>query len=378
MKNFLLASVLCLGLFGCSGWNQDPLKNKDGVLATGKGQPTELVEPKPLSSDAIRLLAPDFFRFKEGESAEFNVLVRNLLPGYTTQVVVDNLVDFPNANFDVNTGLFKWTPAQGSILTSEIEKNMTLKLRVIGSQAGSATIFSEKQVSVILSRKFNTPKISSISKNIQVMREGDTQGVTINIDDADADPMDQKTWSNIQILPTTWQKTISGFMSLKSYRYISGTTYEAIFTIDLRDAEISTSKDTFYFDMNLISRFNQISDRQSQSVDVLTKFTDLKTTWTTVLDNKIGTKINYQFLIYDPKGELAVSFVAIKNEIKDSTTKCIQASTSLLSCTFVYDATAVTIPNVLNFSISTNSKNQNSADAQVVSKDLNFIVNLTK
>ncbi len=378
MKKILLASVLCLGLLGCSGWNQDPLKNKDGVLATGKGQPTELVEPKPLSSDAVRVLAPDFFRFKEGESAEFNVLVRNLLPGYTTQVVIDNLADFPNATFDAATGLFKWTPAPGLVAVTEIEKNMTLKLRVIASQTGSATIFSEKQVSVILSRKFNTPKITAISKNIQTMREGDTQGVTINIDDMDADPMDQTTWSNIQILPSLFKRSISGLMKLASYRYISGTTYEAIFTIDLRDAEVTATKDTFSFDVLLNSRFNQISDRQTQNVDVLTSFTVLNTTWTTLLEDKIGAKINYQFLIYDPKGELAVSFVGVKNEIKNSTTKCIQASTSLLSCTFAYDTTAVTAPNVLNFSITTNSKNQNSSDTQIVSKDLNFIVNLTK
>ncbi len=378
MKNFLLTSVLCLGLVGCSGWNQDPLKNKDGVLATGKGQPTELVEPKPLASDAIRLLAPDFFRFKEGESAEFNVIVRDFLPGYSKEIVIDNLADFPNAYFDANAGLFKWTPAQGSVAVTEIEKNMTLKLRVIATQPGSAPIFAEKQVAIILSRKFNTPKITVISKNIQIMREGETQGVTISIDDADADPMDQKTWSNIQILPSLFKKSISGLMKLASYRYVSGTTYEAVFTIDLRDAEVTTTKDTFSFDVLLNSRFNQISDRQTQNIDILTSFSALNTTWTTLLEDKIGAKINYQFLIYDPKGELAVSFVGVKNEIKGSTTKCIQASTSLLSCTFVFDTTAVTAPNVLNFSISTNSKNQNSADAQIVSKDLNFIVNLTK
>jgi len=382
MKNIFfkasLVLILSIGFIGCSKWNQDPLKDKDGVLATGTPKPIELVQPKPLSSDAVRILAPDFIRFKETQESSLTILVRNLLPGYGTQLVIDNLSDFPNAQFNPATGQFKWAPPKGSILNSEVEKYMPLKVRVVASLKGSATIFSEKEIQIALSRQFNTPKITSISKSLPTLREGESLDIKVSIEDADADPTDVKTWSNLQILPTQWQKTVSGYMSLKSYRYISGINYEAIFTIDLKDAEISESMDTYYFDMNLISRFNQISDRQSQSISVYTKFTDLKTTWTTILEDKVGNKINYQFLIYDPKGELAVSFVGLKNEIKNSTTKCINASTSVLSCSFVFDSSNVTLPTVFSFSLTTKSKNQVAGDSLEVIKDQNLTVNLIK
>ena len=154
MKNILLAVILSAGLFGCSNWNQDPLKNKDGVLASGQSKPVELVEPKPLASDAVRILAPDFMRFKENEAGELMVAVRNLLPGYSVQVAIDNLTDFPGATFDAASGKFAWTPAKGLILPVELEKAMTLKVRTVATLAGSATVFSEKEIQIILNRAF--------------------------------------------------------------------------------------------------------------------------------------------------------------------------------------------------------------------------------
>lgn len=380
MKNILCVIGLgfLIAISGCSKWNQDPLADKDGVLATGQPKPIELEQPKATSSDAIRILAPDFALFKEGEETEVVISVRNLLPGYSTQLGIANIVEFPNAIFNPSTGQFKWTPRAGLILPSEIEKKMTIKVTAIGSKPGSADIFNEKEVSISLSRKFLIPRISSIQKTLPTLREDENLDVKVMIEDADADPVDQKTWSNIQILPTQWQKkSLSGYMSLKSYRYISQSNYEAVFTIDLKDAEVTESLDTYYFDINLISRFHQISDRQTQSLVVYTKFSDLKTTWTTLVEGKMGSVINYQFLVYDPKGELRVSFEGIKNEITGSVTKCINATTSVLSCTFTFDTKMLTAPKVFNFSLMTKSKNQNSTDAQMVSKDLLLTVNVT-
>lgn len=378
MKSILIVLVLALTAVGCSNWNQDPLKDKDGVLGTGTGKPVELVQPKPLSTDAIRILAPDFLRFKENEEAEFSILVRNLLPGYTTQLVIDNMADFPGATFNAATGQFKWRPAAGAILPNEVEKYGAIKVRVIASQAGSATIFSEKEVQVVVNRIFKIPKMTSIQKLSPTMREGESLEVKVTIEDMDANPVDQKTWSNLQIMPTQGQKSISGFMSLKSYRWVNGSNYEAIFTIDLMGAEVSESMDTLSFDINLISRFYQISDRQTQSINVYTGFTDVKSTWTTILEDKLGAVINYQFLIYDPKAELKVSFEGIKNAIPNSTTKCVNATTAVLSCTFTFDTKVIAFPTVLSFAITTKSKNTNMTDAKEVLKDHNLTVNLVK
>lgn len=378
MKNILIVLVLALTAVGCSNWNQDPLKDKDGVLATGTGKPVELEQPKPLSTDAIRILAPDFLRFKEGEEAEFSIVVRNLMPGYATQLVIDNMTDFPGATFNGATGQFKWRPAAGSILPNEVEKYGAIKVRAIASQPGAATIFSEKEVQVVVNRVFRIPKMTSIQKISPTMREGEAIDVKVMIEDIDANPVDQKTWSNLQIMPTQGQKSISGFMSLKSYRWVNGSNYEAIFTIDLFGAEVSESMDTLSFDINLISRFYQISDRQTQTINVYTAYTDLKSTWTTILEDKVGSVINYQFLIYDPKAELKVTFEGIKNAIPNSTTKCVSATSSLLSCTFTFDTKLITTPSVLSFAITTKARNPNFSDLKEVLKDHNLTVNLVK
>ncbi len=382
MKNILLAVILSAGLFGCSNWNQDPLKNKDGVLASGQSKPVELVEPKPLASDAVRILAPDFMRFKENEAGELIVAVRNLLPGYSVQVAIDNLTDFPGATFDAASGKFAWTPAKGLILPVELEKAMTLKVRTVATLAGSATVFSEKEIQIILNRAFVKPVISSITKASPIMREGEVLDISVLINDVDADPLDQKTWCSLNIKPTMWQKSLSGYMSLKSYRFVSGSTFEALFTVDLRNAEVSEGLDTLYFDINVLTRFNQLSDNQTQNVNIYTQFSDLRSTWSTVIEGKIGTVINYQFLVYDPKGELKVSFEGLKNEIKGSATKCTNATTSVLSCTFIYDTTVATtpalVPAVSTFNLSTKSKNQITADTFEVAKDFKFTLNLVK
>ena len=378
MKNVLLVLSVVLVFSGCSNWKQDPLSDKDNILGTGSGKPVELVEPKPLSSDAIRIISQDFLRFKEGVELSFNILTKNLLPGYGTELVIDNMSDFPGAKFVASTGVFTWKPTKGSILSSEVEKYMVLKVRAIASKPGSAVIFNDKDIQVVLNRQFTKPQITSVARSLPTLREGESIDIKVMIEDMDADPTDVKTWSYLNLAPTQWKKTITGYMSLKSYRHISGITYEAVFTIDLKDAEISESKDTYAFDLVLNSRFNQASDRFSQDIDVYTKFTDLKSTWTTILEAKLGTKVSYQFLIYDPKAELTVSFVGLKNQIRDSTVKCIKATTSTLSCAFDFDTTALTVPAVYSFSVVTRTNNQFTGDTLEISKELNLTINLIK
>jgi hypothetical protein len=383
MKKIFFKAVLVLSVLivqtGCSNWKQDPLADQDGILGNGTDKPVKEETEKPLSSDAVRIVSDDFLRFKENEELSFTIGVKNLLAGYSAELNIDNMAEFPGAKFNSSKGIFTWRPSKGTILAKDVERYMVLKVRAIASRQGSATIYNEKEIQVVLNRQFNKPQITNIARSATLLREGEQAEVRVMIDDLDADPMDVNTWSRVMILPTQFQqKIISGYMSLKSYRFVSGTTYEAIFTINLTDAEISQSKDDFYFDVALNSRFNQASDRQTQSVTVYTSFTELKSTWTTILEAQLGTKINYQFLIYDPKGELTVSFSGLKNQIKGSTVKCIKATTSTLSCVFALDTTTMVDPAVLSFSVVTNSKSQYSGDTQEIAKDHNLTVNLVK
>jgi hypothetical protein len=377
-KNILLASVLLLTVSSCSKWNQDPLKDKDGVLQTGKPTLEKPVE-QVVETDGVIIDSADLIRFKETEQSEFKISARNFLPGYTIDATVDNLADFPGATFNSTTGEFKWKPAQGLLAINELERMIPLKFVIHATRAGSTPKQKSKQVQILLSRQFTTPKITAIQRLTATLREGESLDVVINIEDADADPMDTKTWSSIQIMPTTWQKnTLSGYMSLKSYRYLNASNYEATFTVDLKDAEISDSADVFYFDMSLISRYNLISDRQTQSITVFTSFSNLISNWTVPLEDKIGRKFSFPFFIADPKGQLDVSFVGLKNEIKNSTTKCISANASTLSCTFTMDASALTVPTVQSFTLTTKSKNKNTADTFEVLKDTVLTINLLK
>lgn len=381
MKNIFFAAILVLGfitLSGCSGWNQDPLKDKDGILGSGQEKPVEQVNPKPASSEAIRVFGPDDADFQETVESEIEFSARSLQPGYTPRLSIANLSDFPGSTFNPTTGKFKWQPMPGLILPSEVVKRMYIEVVAVGSKPGDIDYIREEKFKITLNRKFKIPTITSVQKLVPSLREGETVNFEVNIEDPDANPADQKTWSTIQILPTLWQKSLAGQMSLQSYSYVNQNTFKAIFTIDLKNAELTTSLDTFSFDLMLISRFNQISDRKSQNISVYTSFSEPKTTWLSLLDFTIGTKIYKEFQIMDPKGELKVSFEGVKNAIPNSSTKCVNLTASNLGCTFIYDTKDETDARVLNFSISTKFRNTNSSDTLAVTKDFNYLINLTK
>ena len=378
MKNLILLITVAAVISGCADWKQDPLDGKNPVLNKGQGEPTEQETQNPTPTDAIRILTADFVRFKELQAGELAITVRNFLPGFATALSIDNLADFPGATFDAATGKFKWTPARGLLTPAEIEKFSKLKVRVYATRPGEPTVVAEKEVQVVLNRQFNVPKITAITKSVPATREGEIFNVTVDVEDLDADPVDAKTWPMLQIMPTANRKTLSGFMVLNSYRFVSVGKYQAVFRVDLTGSDITDSSDTFFFDINVVTRYLMASDRQTQSIKVLTQFSEIATTWGALLEETVGADIKYQFLVYDPKSELSISFEGIKEEITGSITTCTNLNRSVLSCKFNFNSAAITAPTVLNFKLTTRAKNLDTTDAQQVVKDHTLTINLKR
>jgi hypothetical protein len=378
MKNILnltCAAVVVGALVGCSsGWNQDPLANKNGKLQQGQENPTKDEKPKGVGSDTVRLIkAPEVFAFEEGQAGEFVLTGRVLEKGYAPLIIISNLSDFPGARFDANTGKFFWTPPFGTVSanvgdTTEVK---VLKVTVVGRHPSLGDKTKEFAVEVPVSKLLNAPEIFSVSSNLLNLREGDFANITINIRDKDAGTA-PASWPMIQILPNLGYANISQFVTVTNTTAAGNGVFAVTLKVDLTNAELTTKKGSFGFSIQAISQFMRKSMNQNVTVNVLTSFATLQSTWFSVLDFSLGQKDEYQFIIYDPKEEMKLALPTFSNVPAGASFSCNNVNDSRQLCKMTWAPDFTATEGTFTVRADVVGRNQDPSDTQTKTQSFNL------
>lgn len=375
MKNiryFLSAVFIISTLSGCaSDWNQDPLAGKDQAFKNGQQKPTLPEKPEATDSKAVRLDANDFYSFREGIAGDFKMSARILEAGYTPTIYIDNMGDFPGANFDAATGKFTWTPPQGTISGNNgLEEKRILKVHVVGNKPNGKVLTSEFPVELRVGKQLSVPEIFSISKTSVEMREGEMTSITVKVRDRDAGT----GFPNLQILPITGQGNISHFVTITQMLATGNNEYVINLNVDLTDAELTKSRDRYGFKLIAVSRFQQVSANQDVYINVATSFADLQSTWFDFVEVPLGLKKDYQFMFFDPKGELFVTAPTFTGLPSGANMNCSGVNVTRQLCTFSWTPDFTVTTGDINVTAVVRAKNQDSKDLYY--KDYTFPLKL--
>lgn len=344
LTSLVLAAALASA--GCSEWKQDPLAGREAALNNGSEKP-EQPGGKPTPSNAIMVDADNYFSCKEGRTDEMQISARILLPGYSHSISIENLDEFPGATFDANTGKFKWTPARGTVIGEEMTSEKILKVSVVASKPGAPVLVGGKEIVIGIARAFTAPEVVTIRANKQKLREGESDTVTVTVRDADAVKEIESTWPTIQFTNVIGGKSLVPFVSLIDTAW-KNNLIEYTMRVDLTDAELTKAVSDYSFGVKANSRFAQTSDEKRVDYSVMTSLTDAVTTWVAEQEGTPGKVIEYQFMVYDPKGEAAVTVTSFQNLPVGALASCTKVNASNLSCTFLWKTDATTPVNNYN------------------------------
>lgn len=338
MKKLLLLQLAVLvsmgSLVACGGWKQDPLADAGG-LGKGQGKPDTKQDKPTLPADYILMDAALFKLVKEGEKVEIKVDARVILPGYSLLVEVKNLSQFSGATFDASTNTFEWTPPIGT--ASEEISEFSLEFLAIATKPGDVTVARSRVTKVGVARSLLEPTIVEVGALDSEIREGSYQSFYVKVEDRTAGPA-ESNFPSLIVRNSNSYPSLASFVEVGEASLESPNIFEFKVEVDLSKAEITKNRSRLGFEILPVSKFQKAGPAQDIVYDVLNNPADVVSTWTEEITAAPGAKIDYQFLVFDPKDEGRVNLDSVFSVPKGATLTCHTGNlTSVLACRFVWD-----------------------------------------
>ncbi len=330
---------------GCGGWDQDPMSGKDGVLKDGWPYPTKPIGTKPVNPNMITITAPYFVSFEEEKNRKFEILVRVLEDGYTADLEIENLSDFPGATYNTTDNVFSWTPAKGYVESMGVGVSVLkeLKIKVNAYKTGSIVYSGDHKVEIRVFRDYTAPEITRIDMPRQVMREGERMDISVYYSDKDADPNDRSTWATLRLESFPALKSLAGLMQFSRTNKGAGATeYVTTMRVDLSEGDLSANLDVYSVGLSMISRYGKTSATQRMDLTLLTSFATPITTWTEKIQVTVDTPMTYKFDIFDPKQEQVLTSDSFAGLPLGSDIQCQSTARSVLNCVLTWTPQAGT------------------------------------
>jgi hypothetical protein len=388
-RNVVLSLFISLLLLtGCAGdeknfffgGQQDPLSEKDQAMGDGTKDPQPIQGTKPIESDAIRIDTVDFYSFLAGQAGEFKINGRVLIPDYELKLEILNADDFPGSTYDAAAGVFKWTPSENLVAGTDLYRDIVLQVQVVATKPGSVVLMGTRNVAVRVNRLLKNPDIVTASldvSNVKV-REGSTFSLTVMVNDPSA-AIDQATW------PTLLINSIAGTGSLAEYLRLATKDRQPngqirfVYYLDLTNSELTKNYKNYSLSFKAVSIFNKFSVEKTMSVNVFNKLAVPQTTWTSAISHPIGSKLNYSFMILDPKDEGILSlgaFTGLPTGVAQP--RCTNVSQSIKSCILAWDIPASETLRTVTISHSATLGSQSPGmDTDTTRNTFNYSLTLT-
>ncbi len=338
MKKLLLLQLAVLvsmgSLVACGGWKQDPLADAGG-LGKGQGKPDTKQEKPTLPADYILMDAALFKLAKEGEKVEIKVDARVILPGYSLLVEVKNLSQFSGATFDASTNTFEWTPPIGT--ASEDISEFSLEFLAIATKPGDVTVARSRVTKVGVARSLLEPTIVEVSALNSEIREGSYQSFYVKVEDRTAGTV-QSNYPALIVRNSNSHPSLAGFVEVSDATLESTNTFEFEVEVDLSKAEITRNRSRLGFEILPVSKFQKAGPARDIVYDILNNPAEVVTTWTKSITATPGTKLDYQFLVIDPKDEGKVNLESAFSLPASASLTCTAVNYgAVLECRFIWD-----------------------------------------
>lgn len=372
LKTTVGVSLLLSVAIGCSKWNQDPLADRPKHQNDGQGKPTEPIIPKPISSEAILIDAPDFQGFQEEREDEMQLSARVLIEGYQVEMTIENLQLLPGATYDSATGTLKWKPSRGTVTGADGYRDFALNLKAVATKANSPVLVRERVVRLSVNRLFGIPEVVTVNTNSNSIREEEQMQISVRIRDLDA-TTDEQTWPTLALNPTIGRDNILNLLTVSRRTSIGSGQFEFLIVVDTRGVEFTKNVSIGGFSVVPVSQFQRRGVARDVSLSIFTSFAKPVSTYGNGLDVTVGESVQYSFLIMDPKNELKLQVVRFVGVPAGATAICTPASESVAACTFKWPKVDSGVGS-LSFRAEIQTNNASTSDIKVERPVLDFII----
>lgn len=314
---------------GCSkGFQQDPYSSESDAVKHRIAPTKDVQVPvgKADPSGSLRIDSDDNMEFSEGLPGTWHIGGRILTQvdghdpviGQDYEISIDNIADFPFANFDAPTGTLTWTPKPGFV-QDHFTRNVHFDISLVTKFAPIRK--TTKSLLAVVTRSEVTPSVISIEDlDTNPLHEGEKRVFQVVVRDPHADDKTDLRPRLTIVASTPSIASAAGYISLQNgmgtanpIRDPSDAT-QWIFSlvIDLRSKDVTSDKITLGFGIIATSRFGEASQMKTSTATVITSLNAPLISWdeTTPIDVVAGKENTVNVSVFDPKsaGNLTVTF----------------------------------------------------------------------
>ena len=374
MKRLILILSASTFLLGGCGFKQDPLSGQSDRLRNSGPKKPDKPPEKPIETRNLLIDRSAAVTFVEGQEAYITVSARCLLPEFDqTQVIVENMDEFPDARFIEAEGKFIWKPRTGT--TGEItEIRKVLKVRAFATSSKEKNLGAlthAEEVAVTVTKIPDIPTIQQVVDLPPRLREGDDEIFHVLVKDKDGGVTEP--------ILQFGNPAVAGTPSLSSYIEVLKSSYDPstqLWTFDCRISirgEMTNSVQSAGFTVKVLTGFGKSSPVLNISLLILTTLDNWTSTWQTGVKIKPGVEVRMPFVLYNTKGEGMISIVKRGLPGTDSKLDCdAMPAARSLKCTLTYKPVGTKASRLEFIDLDLKIQNPDSRDTLVLLPSMSF------
>ncbi len=346
MKTNTLIIGLCSALIlaGCTGFNQDPLKDASNSIKNAVDPSTKPELIKALPAGSYTLVIPEeSIVFKVGKVTNYTLQLRTYLPEYDYSFTITNLADFPGATFDA-AGTFSWNPPATAISALKSHDGFDALVKISAkSKVGGQILESFDKVRFYVETDATVfPSIKNVKfaaiPNPLMFEEGTTRDITIFAEDIDGQDVFGMRPSLI------FSGKIAPYVTVRSTRYLVATNqWEFEVRADLAKADVTKNMESAPLSVQILNRLNKSSVPYKVDFTVLSKLGAPLSTFDNTTTFRAGVLSSIPFTIYDAQAESILSLKNIGNLPTDATITCEVSTRIFQQCRMEWKPTILNI-----------------------------------
>lgn len=344
MKTKLIIGLLSVLVFaGCTGFNQDPLKDATDAVKNGVDPSTkpDLVKALPPGSYSL-VLPEESIVFKVGKTTSYTLQLRAYMPEYNYSFSIENLAAFPGATFDAASGTFSWNPPATSISSLKLHDafDAQVKIKAVGKLGGQILESFDKVRFYVETDAATLPSIKSVKfsaaiTNPLMFEEGTARDMTIYVEDLDGQDAPG-------MRPTlNFAGKLAGYVIVRSTRFLPALNqWEFEVKADLGNADLTKNMESAPLSMQILNRLNKTSVPYKVDFILLSKLSAPLTTFDNSTTFAVNTPSSVVFTIYDSQGE-SIPTLVNSSLPAGATINCDKSTRVFQQCRFDWTPTVV-------------------------------------
>lgn len=343
MKTKLMIGLLSVLVFaGCTGFNQDPLKNTTDAVKNAVDPSTKPNLEKALPKESYSLVLPDgSVTFKVGQMTSYLIQLKAYMPEYDYTFSIENFADFPGANLD-SVGNFTWSPPSTILNGSQLHKSIDAKIKIkaVGKLGGQILESFEYVPFHVETDATTLPSVKSVKfsaalTNPYMFEEGSSRDITIYVEDLDAQDAPG-------MRPTlNFVGKLAGYVIVRNTRFLPALNqWEFEVKADLGNADLTKNMESAPLYVQITNRINKTSVPYKVDFTLLSKLGAPMTTFDNMTTFTLNTPSSVVFTIYDSQGE-SIPTLVNSSLPAGATINCDKSTRIFQQCRFDWTPTAI-------------------------------------